>query len=568
MGASQSTDPRMPEEETSTTGAVAGALVGLVAYPLYLGVSGAVALAKVPYRIAYPMKYKYTISESLDPEFAGRPCFITEPLDDLGDYLTWWYALLNIFKTPPFWVDKTEFSKTDFLIRYKPPHPLAGLSVLYQYDKEKSRIKEKTWDYDGDEFHSGMWILHKDPVRIEVTRMVRGRRRGGNAAIQHLQEGLMAVQKSMGRPVNASDISIDGFAVSPSYPHRPYSSHPAAVTESIVDYVGNDFDRLWYEWILFEVTSGKIANQAYEKQGVTVRPDMDSLSGSGVKCCLSDPLDNYIDYERFTAEMLGAIRNPSQHLAKLKSLEVEDISDKEFVVNTEWEVATSKTPTTKTQQRAFFDRESRDMRIELSNPKSTMCYKFHLNPFRVEAWGEVGGQRKSGQIATKVVQETLDMIIGKVLKEKNTGPLNFSDSNPQEVCKKIAAEPYKEFTVMKSQVSGPGEEEQEKQATFSDVLFGGEESPKDLGADGAKLNFRVDKFRSEISYEVHYNGETNPHHKMYAKLLREQNIIECWKQDTDVPMPMEVLEPSCVEVLNYLVEKIERRKGDMIEHSN
>merc|ERR1712151_523423 len=66
-------------------------------------------------------------------------------------------------------------------------------------------------------------------------------------------------------------------------------------------------------------------------------------------------------------------------------------------------------------------------------------------------------------ITSKVVQDTIDKIIDRVLKEK--GPEHFPfncEEDPREICKDIIRVPYCEFSVF--QIESPGPPCEENQA--------------------------------------------------------------------------------------------------------
>lgn len=577
MGASQSQHyPPGEEPPTSITDMVTGFICSassyLLGYPLYFTGAAAYGLASIPLSFVYQPKYKYRMDvDSLDLQVMGkgRRCFISGPLDEFGDHLAWWFSIVNFFKYPPCLVDRTEFSKTEFLIRFKTEF-YVGQTFFISYDRNESKLFSRNWEEDGSEGWRGFWTLYKDPVRVEFSSIMPGKRHNGDAVVQRLREGFETVQKSMGRAVTAREININGFVISPSHPYRSYSTHPAASTEPLNNHLGDDWDRLIYEWLLYEVNTGRVPNKLYQKEWTEVLPDMDSPSGNGEKSCLSGPLDLWITCERFMTEVLSAIKCPGENLGKLKHCEVKDISDKEFVVYTEWDMANLETHTTKTQQRVTYDFEKLEISIELSNPKSKMCYLLHRNPFVVEAWGEVGGQRMSGQITSKVVQDTLDRIIDRVLKEK--GPNHFpfnSEKDHREICAGIMSLPYAEFSVFQIESPHPPCEEVQANSYFNLLSWRAKShqrfNPK--GSKGAVVNLVLDRYRSEIVSEVKYMGETIASHKWYTKFHKTPEgviFIESWWQERDQPVPSLIQEPLFNMVVGSCIEKFDARKSKLI----
>jgi hypothetical protein len=238
--------------------------------------------------------------ESLDMEVigTGRRCFISGSLDEFGDRHAWWLALVSFFRHPPCWVDRTEFNKNEFLIRFKSEF-CVGQTFFFRLDQENGKVFSRSWEEDGAEGWHGFWTLHEDPIRIEFSSIMSGKHHNGDAVVQHLREGIASVQKNIGHLVTANEIGINGFVISPSYPCRPYHTHPAATTEPLNNHLGDDLDKLMNEWLLYEVNTGKVPNKLYQKEWTEVSPDMDSPSGNGEKSCLSGPLDLWISCERF-----------------------------------------------------------------------------------------------------------------------------------------------------------------------------------------------------------------------------------------------------------------------------
>merc|ERR1712032_1722410 len=139
--------------------------------------------------------------------------------------------------------------------------------------------------------------------------------------------------------------------------------------------------------------------------------NVDSPSGGGLKCVLSDPLDDYASYEEVFDGILEVMQN------RFEGGRVDEVSHSSFILT-----APSAMPDLPEESGATVDlvqvvRHDRAKGQVISVNSlgkeliGTSWLVVHQDPLRIEAWLEDGNQRKCGKSVATTVQQYVDRLV-------------------------------------------------------------------------------------------------------------------------------------------------------------